>query len=367
MSSLIERLIVVAVLLCIVLSAQMILQGQQRLPASGNPTAPQLTPQEVLRLIIRGRKITSEEAESLEKTLVRDPRDLAARFTLIAYYTTGHDKSFRRQKRDHVLWIIRNVPDSELLHHVVYLRLKQFEEGFGEAKQLWLQQLDAYKGNLVVLGNAIDFFLTTDKALAERLTKQGAAAEPNEPRWPRQLGALYLLQVYTAAGETRRGLAALANQQYEQAFKLTKDDMGKRGLLVELAKSAFEAGQVEQAQTWAAELLNQGIAKGQDWFPGDEVHQGHITLGRIALLAGNIPEAKQHLIEAGRTQGSPVLNSFGPNMMLAKELLEKGERETVILYFHLCANFWTNHTKLDSWTTTVKAGGIPDFGANLAY
>ena len=38
---------------------------------------------------------------------------------------------------------------------------------------------------------------------------------------------------------------------------------------------------------------------------------------------GRIEEAKRHLLAAGRSSGSPVLGSFGPNMSLAKDLLEK--------------------------------------------
>ncbi|MGZ8846697.1 MAG: hypothetical protein ACXW3C_09565 [Pyrinomonadaceae bacterium] len=78
-------------------------------------------------------------------------------------------------------------------------------------------------------------------------------------------------------------------------------------------------------------------------------------------------EAKKQLIEAGETPGSPQLDSFGPSMTLAKELLEKGERDVVIQYFQLCANFWKNRSELDQWTATVKGGGTPNFGAHLAY
>ena len=43
---------------------------------------------------------------------------------------------------------------------------------------------------------------------------------------------------------------------------------------------------------------------------------------------------------AGATPGSPQLDSFGPNMTLAKELLEKGQPDVVLHYFALCKNFW---------------------------
>jgi len=55
-------------------------------------------------------------------------------------------------------------------------------------------------------------------------------------------------------------------------------------------------------------------------------------------------------------------------MILAKELLEKGEKDAVLKYFQLCALFWkSGQNKLNNWTDTVQNGGMPDFAANLAY
>ena len=62
------------------------------------------------------------------------------------------------------------------------------------------------------------------------------------------------------------------------------------------------------------------------------------------------------------------MNSFGPNMSLALDLLEKGERDAVLEHFMRCRKFWKFHPeKLDEWMQEVMAGKIPDFGANLMY
>jgi hypothetical protein len=93
-----------------------------------------------------------------------------------------------------------------------------------------------------------------------------------------------------------------------------------------------------------------------------------LVLGRLALRSGDREQAKRHLLEAGKTTGSPTLCSFGPNMMLAKELLEHGEREAVIQYLRLCGNFWyTNNHQTEQWIQEIEQGGVPDFGANLDY
>jgi len=81
-----------------------------------------------------------------------------------------------------------------------------------------------------------------------------------------------------------------------------------------------------------------------------------------------IEDSKKYLRLAGLTPGSPQLNSFGPNMSLAKQLLEAGERDTVVEYLDFCRKFWQmDFGKLDYWTAQVRAGEVPDFGANLTY
>ena len=79
-------------------------------------------------------------------------------------------------------------------------------------------------------------------------------------------------------------------------------------------------------------------------------------------------EAKKRLLASDDSKGSPQMNSFGPNMQLAKALLEKGERDAVLEYFQRCGRFWKmGQDQLAAWTAAVKKGEIPDFGANLNY
>ena len=138
--------------------------------------------------------------------------------------------------------------------------------------------------------------------------------------------------------------------------------------LVDLAKAAFSSGDDSAARSLAEELLSTAEQFRKDWNYGNAIHHGNVILGRLALKKGNLIEAKDHLKKAGGTPGSPQLNSFGPNMLLAKELLEKGERDAVIEYFEQCKAFWKlGRESLDQWTSDVKAGRTPKFGPNLVY
>jgi hypothetical protein len=87
-----------------------------------------------------------------------------------------------------------------------------------------------------------------------------------------------------------------------------------------------------------------------------------MVLGLLALRSDDVPTAREELLKAGKTPGSPQLNSFGPNMTLASELLQKGERNTVLDYFELCRKFWKmGGQKLDSWSEMVRNGKTPPF------
>jgi hypothetical protein len=139
--------------------------------------------------------------------------------------------------------------------------------------------------------------------------------------------------------------------------------------LVKLAVTAFDAGEYDKAERYATQLLTLSAQRPAYASPGLGVFFGNMIIGRVALRRDkNVALAKASLLAAGRSSGSPTLNSFGPNMSLARDLIEAGERDVVLEYFALCRSFWKlGQQKLDAWTAMVKGGGMPDFGANLVY
>jgi len=135
--------------------------------------------------------------------------------------------------------------------------------------------------------------------------------------------------------------------------------------LPDLAKAAAAAGEYDKAAAYANELLQ---LDAEDSNRGQAVHDGNMVLGLISLKKGDVDRARTYLLESGKSTGSAALGSFGPNMKLAKELLEKGERDAVLQYFASCRKFWKmGSAKLDEWSASVRQGSIPDFGANLAF
>ena len=138
--------------------------------------------------------------------------------------------------------------------------------------------------------------------------------------------------------------------------------------LADWSKRAVDRGENDRAARFAHKLLALAKSYPGDWNYGNAIHHGHLVLGRVALAAGDLEAARTELLEAGRTPGSPQLNSFGPNMRLANDLLAAGEARAVREYFDLCRNFWKMGSQhLDRWSEDIAAGRAPKFGPNLLY
>ena len=86
------------------------------------------------------------------------------------------------------------------------------------------------------------------------------------------------------------------------------------------------------------------------------------VLGRILLREGDIAGAKQELAGSAGTTGTPVERSFGPNMLLARELQEAGEREAVLAFLEKVRVFWSpGAARIDAWEAAIRNKQIPDF------
>jgi tetratricopeptide (TPR) repeat protein len=320
-------------------------------------------------LVMKGFDLSEEEAEELEKQALADPVDLESRIPLLTYYFSKSYQSpdAKQAHQELALWFIEKHPELEITgdpHASINQHLNP--EGYAKAKSLWLANVDKHKDNAVVFSHAARFFLLSDRTIAEDFLKKAQSLEPENPEWSQQLGHLYELDSHHAPNEERQRAAGKALAEYERAVNQQKQPDAKFFLLPDLATVAFNAGDFAKAKAYADELLNLSKEVKKNWNSGNAIHHGNLVLGRVALQEGNVDKAKSYLLAAGKTEGSPQLNSFGPNMTLAKELLEKGEKETVLEYFDLCGKFWQRE-ELDQWRATVRGDGIPEFGANLNY
>lgn len=155
------------------------------------------------------------------------------------------------------------------------------------------------------------------------------------------------------------------------ALRLRQPELERFMRIDRLATEAYGKGRWSEAEALAQEGLVLTERYPRNWNYGNVIHNSHQILGLLRLREGKWEEAIESLLAAGRTPGSPQLDSFGPKMMLAAELLRRGEREPILQYLDLVALFWTkksapypevgieNKRLIKQWKAEIKAGRSP--------
>jgi tetratricopeptide (TPR) repeat protein len=325
------------------------------------------------------RALSAEQAQKLETRLKSNPDDLDARVNLMSYYVLSNahthvagqtpSRESMDALRGHVLWFIEHHPDDEEAADLMPMALRIDDPaGHAQARAQWQVQVDKQRDNAHVLTNAAYFSAIDDHRLSTELLERALDLSPEYARAANLLAQQYELQARIGRKhkEDKQQIEKRAFALRERASAALNSEE-RFYSLQDLARTAFEAGEFVKAQLYAQELVDSAARYSGNWNYGNAAHHGNIVLGRIALQDGDVQRARQHLLAAATMSGSPQLNSFGPNMTLAKELLGRGERQIVLKYFEMCAKFWVSgSSKLEEWAATVKGGGLPDFGA-LAY
>jgi hypothetical protein len=130
-------------------------------------------------LVQQGRQLSKANAKQLESALKSLPYDFPTRARLLGFYFHKGLPMFGRAatieaRRRHVLWLIENHPESSVAglpeaiidpdgHELAD------EEGYQQAKDLWLEQAEKNKDNTAVRRNAAKFLQLHDQAIAETL------------------------------------------------------------------------------------------------------------------------------------------------------------------------------------------------------
>lgn len=310
-----------------------------------------------------GAKLDRQAVVLLEAALAKDAEDLETRIQLIGYYNAQRHGALeaRSTHAKHVLWLIEHQPEHPLIS-TPYCRIDTIHRptDYSRGKQLLLSHLQSRPNDLNLLANAANYFTLQDKNLGIDLLNRGSVLEPGNPYWHERLGHQYKLMRTAALSQVQQDeYARKSFESFERAYE-TASELTKSRLLAYVAQSALAAGELEKAGQYARLALRQG-----DDF-GDHHFAGHTILGQIALTKDDVASAKDHLLQSAQVDGSPVLDSFGPNMSLAKELIERGETESVLAFFESCGRFWKSDN-VDKWAAQVREGRMPDFGANLNY
>ncbi len=207
--------------------------------------------------------------------------------------------------------------------------------------------------------NAARYLLLEDRSIAEGLLLRGKRLEPNNAEWSDMLAHLYELGV-DEIDESQ--CATLAIAERKRVYQLAKKDykLFDPKTLKPLPELAFEAEQLDDARKDSRMLLLTSPLCLTKSAISECKHEAHTILGRVALKNGDIKQAKIHLAKSASVSGSAVLSSFGPNMELAQELLDRKEIESVLHYLERCELFWSSgKDRITKWRSEIEAGGTP--------
>jgi tetratricopeptide (TPR) repeat protein len=335
-----------------------------------------------LRFLLLARSVgmTKQQADQLERDVKAAPKSFADRIQLLYFYSfrkpspDGLPADELANRRQHILWVIANKPSSGFAGDPAMEFYPKDEEadpqGLEEAKKLWLMQVHARPLDARRTYNAGEFFSSIHEyPQSETLLERARTIDPAAYDVTFSLATDYWHDTRYSATDAERFInAKKALDMFEKALKNAHGKQERRFVLPQAAQAAFEAGDYERATSWSKEMLNMADqpTHGEDF--GDEVHYGNIVLGRIALQHGDVAAAGSYLAKAGLADGNPHLDTFGPNMMLAKELLQKGDDKPVLAYLESCSRFWKDDDgKLAKWRSDITDGKMPDFGPNLNY
>ena len=125
--------------------------------------------------------------------------------------------------------------------------------------------------------------------------------------------------------------------------------------------AAYKSNDFKKAQELAKENLELAAIYRCNWNYGNAIHNTNRVLGLINLKNGDIDAAANFLLRAGKSTGSPQLDTFGPELDLADELLKQGKVEPVKIYLKDIKSFWEmNNGKVDVWLSEIEKGEKPE-------
>ncbi|MCW9058385.1 MAG: hypothetical protein OQL11_05890 [Gammaproteobacteria bacterium] len=141
--------------------------------------------------------------------------------------------------------------------------------------------------------------------------------------------------------------------------------------LDDLITEAYTNNNFESAKELASEYLELAHIYRCNWNYGNAIHDANRILGLMSISSGYIDEAADYLLKAGKSAGSPQLDSFGPELDLANELLKRGKSNEVLSYLKDIRTFWEmDDGRIARWTKDIESGGQPElhrFSASAGF
>jgi hypothetical protein len=273
-------------------------------------------------------------------------------------------RGWRAKLMAQAMWWLDHHPDSSVAWlSTRWWSTRSNDPDTANLRSAWLQAEHRHPSNPRVVAGAGLFIEGSDPDLAMQLWRRAVRLDLTKVEDPVQI-----------CGEILRSLRHREHRSSDQDYtfkhvislartRVKPGNAEEQTLSREFAcRIALACGEDEIARQLATGLTNPSTNRSDDWFVDSAEHHGHIVLGSLALKANDMANAILRLLAAGRVQSGFSLPMRGPDMQLAKHLLERDERDVVLEYIDLCARFWeSGGHRLSAWKMDVAQGRIPDF------
>lgn len=174
------------------------------------------------------------------------------------------------------------------------------------------------------------------------------------------------------SSESTPGVSGFNNAEY--TWNPSKADTTKRLIRFYQLNDLIEQNYKSNSFATVPKLVEEQLALAEiyknNWNYGNAIHDGNRVLGLISYQKGDLDTAASYLVEAGKSSGSPQLDSFGPELDLADLLLKKGKISEVTSYLQGVQLYWKrDNGMVAKWVTSIDKGGQPtlDRHSHLRY
>jgi len=261
---------------------------------------------------------------------------------------------------DNYIWFIRNSPECAITQRFSnksgMVRGREYRNNISKE---WKNIINIFPSDTKILRSSSIYFQFEDPIFAEEILIKGANIDKKSYIGFMYLGDLYLGFLKDNKGKPRYRDACKA---YSNAYRLVGGDVLRFNVAKQYAMALYLNQDIDKAKEVANKAIH-GMEYCDSAFEcGGEKHLLNILLGRIAFQQGDISNSIGYLMKSTETPGSPIMDIYGPDLTLARELLRKGRKSAVVRYLKQCRNIWKyNNGKLDLIIKVVEGGGeIPD-------
>lgn len=141
---------------------------------------------------------------------------------------------------------------------------------------------------------------------------------------------------------------------------LNENEYSRWAWLDDAAELAYKIEDYKRAKAYSIESLALSEKHLNDWNYGNSIHNSNMVLGRLSLKEGDVEKAKEFLLASSKSKGSPQLDTFGPSLKLANELLLASEREAVLRYLDSISQFWEmDNGCVKRWIKEINSNETP--------